>query len=293
MRVLVLGAGYTGHRLAVDLTVSGHEVLATSRDPGASSPSYPLEAFELHHPDRLSAVLEDHAWTDRSFGVVFTAGPPLRDSVDGSLRLFEDFLDVLPVSRITSFVYLSSTSVYGDTGGSWVDESGSLNPVSRSGTLKVRCEETLADRLGSRVPVLRVRPGGIYGPGRNGPDRYLDPDYRLVGGGEKWTNRIHVLDLVRILARTVEARASGVLNAVDGRPVRLRQLVEFLYRETGRDPEAIRSISWEEAEARYSEVRLGLLKPQKRVAARRLRESCEFRFRYPNVFEGMRPLLGP
>lgn len=294
MRTWILGTGYTGHRLAVDLRVSGHEVLGTARRSRSENDRpYPHYGFDLKAPGAARKVLERAGWADGSpFGLVFLAGPPPGTSVEAGVRMMEDFVSVLPFERLRNFVYVSSTSVYGDAGGDWVDESSPLDPVSRSGELKVRCERLLRDRLEPNVPVLRVRPGGIYGPGRNGPDRYLADDYTLVGGGEKWTNRIHVVDLVRLLARLASREESVVLNAVDGRPVRLHRMVEFLYREAGRDPEDIVNLSWEEARDRFSEMRLGLLKPQKRVSARNLRRTLDFSFRYPNVYRGLNALMG-
>lgn len=292
MRVLIVGAGYTGHRLAVDLTASGREVLATRRSPDTAGTPYPLEAYDLARPERLRTILSDAGWEAGSFGVVFTAGPSLGDSIEESLGLLSGFVEELMGHDPRNVVYLSSTSVYGDADGEWVDESSPLDPVSRSGELKVRCERMLEDRLPGGVPLIRVRPGGIYGPGRNGARRYLDPEYRLVGEGDKWTNRIHVVDLVRALARLAHHDRSTVLNLVDGRPLRLRTLVAFLYRETGRDPENIRRISWEEARERYSEMRLGLLRPSKRVSSDKLRSELNFTFRYPDVRIGLRELLG-
>ncbi len=291
MRVLIVGAGYTGHRLAVDLQASGHDVLATARGPRNVRVPYELEKFDLNHSARLGDILKDHGWQGEGFRVVFTAGPPLEDSIEESLGLLSDFVGELMAYDLRNFVYISSTSVYGDADGAWVDETSPLDPVSRSGELKVRCERMLEDRLSGEVPLIRVRPGGIYGPGRNGARRYLDPDYRLVGEGDKWTNRIHVVDLVRALARLAHHDRSTVLNLVDGRPLRLRTLVAFLYRATGRDPEDIRRISWKQAREQYSEMRLGLLHPSKRVSSEKLRREWDFTFRYPDVRCGLRELL--
>lgn len=287
---MVLGAGYTGHRLAVDLVASGHQVLATAREPEGLRAPYPTSSFDLRRPGRLVPLLAEHGWRDRAVRIVFTPGPPLEGSVEESLDLFRRFLDVLGELRLVNFVYISSTSVYGDAGGEWVDESSRVDPVSRSGKLKVRSEKLLVDRLGPEVPVIHVRPGGIYGPGRNAVERYLDPGYRRVGEGRKWTNRIHVVDLARILVRQVAREEPDVVNAVDGRPVRLRDLVAFVYRRTGRDPDTVPTLSWKEAEEEFSEMRLGLLKPSKRVRPARLQASG-FTFRFPTVYEGLEPLL--
>lgn len=293
MRVLVLGLGYTGQRLADQLLERDHVVVGTTTNPGEFEEtrwSSLVRPFNLGK-DRLDPLLEDAGWTNgESVSMVFTAGPPRLEDLDESLQLLEDLVDQIAPDRFRNVVYLSSTSVFGDRNGDWVDETAELDPVSRSGSLKMRSEQLLTDELDGVAPIL-VRPGGIYGPGRNAGERYLSEDYELVGNGEKWTNRIHVEDLARICRLGCELEEPEILNAVDGNPVRLRELVEFLYEETGRNPADISYVPWEEAEAQYSEMKLGLLKPSKRVSARRLREKYDFTFRYPTVYEGLKELL--
>lgn len=293
MRVLVLGLGYTGKRLADQLFERDHDVVGTTTNPGEFEEtrwSSLVRPFRLGK-DRLDPLLGDAGWTTgESVSLVFTAGPPRLEDPDESLELLEDLVDQIASDRFRNIVYLSSTSVYGDHKGDWVDETSELDPVSRSGRLKMRSEQLLTDELDDVAPIL-VRPGGIYGPGRNSGERYLSEDYELVGNGEKWTNRVHVEDLARI-CRLASARDSPeTLNAVDGNPVRLRELVEFLYEETGRNPADISYVPWEEAEAQYSEMKLGLLKPSKRVSAKRLRGKYDFTFQYPTVYEGLKELL--
>lgn len=293
MKVLVLGLGYTGKRLADILLEEGHDVVGTTTDVEPFEGSRwerIIRPFRLGE-GRLSTLLEEVGWTEgEPISLVFTAGPPRFDDLDQSVELLRDFVCQLPEARFRNFVYLGSTSVYGDRNGGWVDEAAELDPISRSGHLKMRSERLLRDELDDAAPIL-VRPGGIYGPGRNAGKRYLSDDYELVGDGEKWTNRIHVEDLARICRLSCELEEPETLNAVDGNPVRLRELVEFLYEQTGRDPEDITYISWKEAERKYSEMKLGLLKPSKRVSARRLREKYDFTFRYPTVYDGLEELL--
>jgi nucleoside-diphosphate-sugar epimerase len=293
MRSVILGAGYTGQRLGKILVEDGWEVLGTKRTPDETDER--TFAGELHSyhlgKNNLRTLLENVGWSNGTeFPLVFTAGPPRRDSLQESLDLLEEFVESLPRNLCRNFVYLSSTSVYGDRNGEWVDETAERNPISSSGRLKVRAEELLRDRLEPTVPVVVLRPGGIYGPGRNAGERYLSDDYELVNGGRKWTNRIHVRDLARICARACEINRSETINAVDGNPVRLGELVEFLYEQAGKDPETITNISWEEAEAKYSEMKLGLLKTSKRVSADKLREEYNFEFVYPTVYDGLKEL---
>lgn len=293
-RSLILGAGYTGDRMARLLADNSWEVLGTRTDPSTrEQQAFPghLHGFQLGQDDP-ALLLEKATWNNGpGISLVFTAGPPRKKPIQNSLDLLEDFVESLPKDRFRNFVYLSSTSVYGDCNGDWVDETDALDPISSSGRLKTQSEQLLRDRLEPDVPVVVLRPGGIYGPGRNADDRYLDDDYELVNGGRKWTNRIHVEDLARICALSSEIEESETMNAVDGNPVRLGEMVEFLYEESGKDPETIKNISWEEAEAKYSEMKLGLLKTSKRVSAEKLGEKYDFEFQYPIVYDGLRELM--
>jgi nucleoside-diphosphate-sugar epimerase len=294
MRTFILGAGYTGERLGTILVDKDWDVLGTRTDPDErqrSSFAGSLRAYRLGE-DNFSSLLEDASWDEGSeFSLVFTAGPPREKPIERSLETLETFVESLPRNRLHNFVYLGSTSVYGDCNGAWVDETDEIDPISSSGRLKARSEQLIRDRLKPDVPVITLRPGGIYGPGRNAGERYLSDDYELVGGGRKWTNRIHVRDLARICARSCEIDRSETINAVDGNPVRLRELVEFLYEQAGKDPETIKNITWEEAEQKYSEMKLGLLKTSKRVSADKLREEYNFEFTYPSVYEGLKELM--
>ncbi len=286
-----MGAGYTGSRLGEILLEEGWDVVGTRTDPDPEQKrNFPgqLRRFRLGE-DILSLLLEEIDWSSGSgISLIFTAGPPRMKPIQRSLDLIEDFVETLPADRFRNFIYLSSTSVYGDRDGKWVDEEDDLDPISSSGRLKTQSEQLLRDRLEPDVPVINLRPGGIYGPGRNAGDRYLSDDYELVDGGQKWTNRIHVRDLARICALACEIDQSETINAVDGNPVRLGDLVEFLYEQAGKDPDTITNITWDEAEEKYSEMKLGLLKTSKRVSAEKLRKQYDFEFVYPTVYDGLK-----
>ncbi|MFB6347146.1 MAG: NAD-dependent epimerase/dehydratase family protein [bacterium] len=294
MRVLILGLGYTGRELAERLDES-HDVIATVTNKDKTDRGdvkWPVEQFQLENPDTIQTLLDKQGWLEGPpISLVFTAGPPRLDNNEDSLALLENFLESLPLERLRSFIYLSSTSVYGDRDGNWVDETAQLDPVSRSGNLKMNCERLLDSKLPHSTANVIVRPGGIYGPGRNSARRYLSDDYELVGEGSKWVNRIHVVDLARIIVEVLPLTQDETLNAVDNNPVRLRKLLKFLYEKTGRDFEDLTRISWDEAERKYSEMKLGLLKPSKRVSSRQLIEQYNFEFEYPDVYSGLNALM--
>jgi nucleoside-diphosphate-sugar epimerase len=287
MRYLIIGTGYTGERIARRLADrDDREVAGTRTVPDSSDRPYPIFPFRIEDPGSIATIIDELGWQQGDpINLIYTPGPPRTDSMSEGVDLIRYFLDQLPEERLRSFLFIGSTSVYGDADGGWVDESSPLEPVSRSGRYRVKIETTLTEELDDSVATIITRPGGIYGPGRNGFHRYLS-DYELVDGGQQWTNRIHVSDLARSCIFLCERGESTTVNVVDGNPVRLGDLVRYVYEKAGKDPDSIKSISWQEAEEQYSEMKLGLLKPNKRVRSDRLQE-MGFSFDYPSVYDGL------
>jgi len=287
MVTVIIGAGYTGTALGNQLVKKGESVVGT-RTEEDDSESFPILKYDLGNEGQWAEVLS--GVSDESIRCVFTAGPPRMTSRATSLRKYESFLERLPKNRVKNFLFLSSTSVYGDARGKWVTETTVPDPISSSGSLKVEAEKRTSDRLEPEVPVIHARIGGIYGPGRNPARRYLSDEYRLIENHRKHSNRIYKNDLVNALDILTRKNQSIVINITDRKPVLLREIVEFLYRETGRDPEEIKTITWEQAEKEYSEMRLGLLKPRKKVSSRKLRDELGFEYQFPTVYDGLRSL---
>jgi nucleoside-diphosphate-sugar epimerase len=135
--------------------------------------------------------------------------------VDG----LRNVLDHLPPPR--RFLYVSSTSVYGQQDGSWVDESSATEPVEESGKVVLEAEILLRSRLPDAV-LLRF--AGIYGPGRLLRQQAIQSGQPLTGDPQKWLNLIHVADGARaVLAAAQKAQPGQVYNVADGCPA-TRQL---------------------------------------------------------------------
>src|SRR5205823_868134 len=117
------------------------------------------------------------------------------------------------------FLYVSSTGVYGQTGGEEVDEESPAEPIEESGRVVREAERTL---LRQRPDAAILRFAGIYGPGRLIRHQALLAGEPLTGDPGKWLNLIHVEDGVRAIDHVLRARWSGVVNVCDGRPVTRR-----------------------------------------------------------------------
>ncbi len=213
---LVLGCGYTGLVLLRKLQSAGIPVWGTTRTEESATilRGQGADARVWQATDPLPAV---------PAGTAFVLYPPGELSPDVMTANFSSAMRV---------VVCSSTSVYGDHQGGWVDEETVCDPSSARGKKRVAMEQAFQQR---RACV--VRPGGIYGPGRNIVRRHAAGRLFMAKDAalDRWVNLIHVDDLAEILwAAARFGEAGAVYNAVDGDPVPWRALVDVVEKVTGK-----------------------------------------------------------
>lgn len=270
-RLLIVGAGYTGSRIVEQAADAGWDVAATTRSEPRRRELGELGAQVL-------------AWSAED-GI---AGLPLDDSPDVVYSVPPtDAItpaDIVEIARRSGrFVYLSSTSVYGNYEEGEVDEESPRRPTSPAGKARLEIEDAL---LASGLDAQIVRIVGIYGPGRT-LDRYLAGGrYKLVDGGQKLTNRIHVDDLARVVLAVVERAADGpcAYIAADGHPVRVRDLVDWLIANQGidRPPE----VTLEQYRAERGDDAAERWANSYTANNHRIREDLGVRLQFPDVYAG-------
>lgn len=191
-RLILFGPGYVGSRLSTALQRDGWHVDAIGR-------ATPLDAV------RAALVQASH---------LISTVPPTDEGNDPILTAFGEM-----IGRVPWIGYLSSTGVYGDTNGAWVDESASLG-----GRRAGRVAADLAwQALGARV----FRLPGIYGPGRAMFERLRAGKAHLIDAPEQVFSRVHVDDIVRgVLAAMRHGRAC-VYNLTDDLPAPQNHVVEY------------------------------------------------------------------
>jgi nucleoside-diphosphate-sugar epimerase len=223
MRVLIVGCGYVGLPLGVELVKQGHEVFGLRRSPGGEAEMTgaglkPLIA-DITRPEELSKLPGPFDWVVNTVSSSKGGEEEYRQVyLQGTRHLIE----WLAVTSLKKFVYTSSTSVYGQTDGSVVKESSPTEPVSATSQLLVETEKLLVDAVVTRkFPAVILRVAGIYGPDRGHLFlQYLRDEARIAGKGERVLNMIHRDDLVSaIIAALKNGRTGEVYNAVDDEPV--------------------------------------------------------------------------
>jgi nucleoside-diphosphate-sugar epimerase len=184
-------------------------------------------------------------------------------------------------------VYLSTTGVYGDCGGEWVDESRPVAPKVPRARRRWHAEQTLrswSDASGCELIVLRV--AGFYGPGRLPLER-LKQHLPLVREEEApFTNRIHVDDLATACLRAARLpMQSGIFNVSDGCHWSRTEFFARVAREAGL-PVPPR-LAAAEVKARLSELAWSFIAESRRIDNRRMRERLGVRLRYPDPADGI------
>ena len=271
--MLVIGTGYVGRRY-LERQDPGRAI-GLSRSPIASA--------------RASHLLDLDADTDLpltppdGFGILYTAPPAQQHETDVRLERLLGMLDQPPAR----FVYISTTGVYGDCGGTLVDEGRAVNPQSGRARLRVAAEQALESWCGLRdVDLVILRVPGIYGPGRLGIERIRAGAANIRESEANPGNRIHVDDLVRCCEAAVSAAApAGVYNVGDGDLRSATWFIGEVARQCGLD--APPTISREVAEREFSPMRLSFLGESRRIDTTKMREVLGVTPRYSDPSDGI------
>lgn len=279
---LIVGCGFTGLRLAARLRADTTiPVVGTTRSAeraaelaaiGCDSLVGSLTERDMQHRiSRLNPRL-----------VVYLVPPGLaaRDPLPALLRALES-------TGLEAFLYASSTSVYGDRGGDWVDETTELRPESPAGEARRVAEELVLDSMGAfGLPARICRITGIYGPQRTLKRPLQTGEYVLIRGHDTWVNRIHVDDLVSgLIAGWQRGVNGGIYNMADDAPHRASEFANLAARLHGLP--APRWVEESDVIAGLGGRRLQRKLENKRVSNRRLREDLRVRLAYPTYKSGL------
>lgn len=280
MRALIVGCGYVGSVLGAELARLGHEVsglnrTATSDAQLAATGIRPL-AGDITQPESLTRLPVAYDWVVNCASSTHGGADEYRAVYLQGTRNLVRWLSPTPPKK---FVYTSSTSVYGQTDGSWVDETSPTEPDSETAKILVQTEKLLLE-VAPRFPAVVLRVAGIYGPGRGyWFKQYLKNEARIEGSGERALNMIHRDDVVgAIIAALEKGRPGEIYNTVDDEPVTQLQFFQWLSDRLGRplpptDPEP-------DATERKRAM------SDKKVSNRKLKLQLRYEFKYPTFREG-------
>lgn len=256
--LLILGQGYSGAVIASAARAAGQSVLGVKRQAAEGvmafdDPALPQAIAAATHI--LSSVPPDGA----------TGRDPMLDRFGPQLKSHGGWIG-----------YLSSTGVYGDTGGAWVDESAPVGGGRRSA-------RTEADLGWQAIGATIFRLPGIYGPGRSALDQVRDGKARRVDRPGHRFNRIHVDDIAGAVLASAEARAKGIFNVVDQLPAEPRHVTEYACGLLGAALPPLEPIEL----AALSPMARGFWTERRAVAGFRLERETGYRLTHPDYKAGL------
>ena len=188
---------------------------------------------------------------------------------------------------LEAFVYVSSTAVYGNRDGEWVDERAVVRPGSPVARARCQAERIVIEAAGTQGTPTRVcRVTGIYGPARTLKSSLEREEYVLIRDHDAWVNRIHVDDLASGLVAAWQAGdAAEVYNLTDDEPHRTSEFA--LMAADLRGLPMPRVVEATEAAELLGEERLRRKLDSKRVSNRRMKEELGVRLEFPSYKTGL------
>ncbi len=271
--LLSIGHGYSARALAARL--EGFRIIGTTRSEEKADALRATGVEPLIWPgtDLAPAIAEaTHILTSVSPG---DEGDPVLNAHAEALR----------AARPEWVGYLSTTGVYGDRDGGWVDESSELKPATRRGKARVAAEQGW-QALGLPLHIFRI--AGIYGPGRGPFAKVRAGTARRIIKPNQVFSRIHVEDIAQVLAASIARPNPGAIyNLCDDDPAPPQDVIAHAAELLGLPlPPAI---PIEEAE--MSPMARSFYAESKRVSNDRIKQELGVRLKYPTYREGLAALL--
>ncbi|WP_075291106.1 SDR family oxidoreductase [Pararhizobium arenae] len=266
MRVLILGAGYSGKAIARELLPLASRITGTTRslEKRAALTAIGIEAL-VYDGNEISPELA--AEMARATHLIQSIAPGREG--DPIIRLgFTRMRDLMPALEWVG--YLSTVGVYGDHKGGWVDEESECKPVSQRSRERVEAEDGwMAFGEASGIPVAVLRLAGIYGPGRNTFRNLEEGTAKRLIKPDQVFNRIRVEDIAGATALLIDKHADGIFNITDNEPAPPQDLVSMAADMMGVEPPP--EVAFESAE--LTPMARSFYGENKRVSNRKLRDA--------------------
>lgn len=279
--LLSLGHGYSADALARRLLPEGWTVIGTTRSPDKAARLAARGVEPLVWPGadlrpalaRATHLLTSVAPTEAGDPVLLAAADAIAEAAP----------------HIEWAGYLSTTGVYGDHAGGWVDEATPLTASTRRGEMRVEAEaawRALADRSGLPLHIFRL--AGIYGPGRGPFEKVKDGTARRIIKPGQVFSRTHVEDIAQVLhASILRPNPGAAYNVCDDDPAPPEDVLAHAAELLGLPPPP--EVPYETAE--MTPMARSFYAESKRVRNDRIKEELGVVLRYPTYREGLAALL--
>ena len=284
-KLFCFGYGYVSEQLSLALHENDQWTIAgTTRDPDKLEKLHDkgVEAYRYgpHKP------LTDPGFALRDVTHILISIPP-DDQGDPSFLMHAD--DILKIDTLQWFGYLSTTGVYGDKDGAWVDENSEISPTSKRGSRRVKAESQWLKLYQTKALPLHIfRLAGIYGPGRSALDSIRAGIARRIEKPGHAFNRIHVDDIVQTLMASMNNINPGqAYNLADDKPAASHEVISYACDLLDIEPPPLIPIQ----DADMAPIARSFYKDNKRISNHKIKHELGVDLRYPSYEEGLQACL--
>ena len=282
-RLLIFGFGYTAHFLAQKAREINIQVTATTRNNEALGYNRELDCELI--PFSEKSVEQALA----TASAILISTPPTLDRGDPVLMRFGNLL-TKNLKNIRWIGYLSSTGVYGDHQGDWVDESSKPIALGQQGKLRLAAENEWRFFANAyQLPLTIFRLAGIYGPQRNVLDRLVAGKKDTIIKKDQFFSRIHVEDIVSAIVAAMQNPKVGITiyNVADDEPTPSHVVDEYAASLLQLPP--LKRVAYEMAT--LSPMAQEFYSHNKRISNVKLKRELNIQLTYPTYKEGLKNLL--
>lgn len=276
-RLFCFGLGFSAEILASRLKSKGWQAAGTTRTRGRVE-ALATRGYEAHLFGS-PAPLQDATH-------ILVSIPPGGAGDPVLAHHAQDLAEVRPAW----LGYLSTTGVYGDHAGAWVDEQTPPAPQSERAKRRVAAEQAWTQwGRAHGVPVHIFRLAGIYGPGRNQLESLRDGTARRIVKPGQVFSRIHVDDIATVLEASIaKPNAGAIYNLCDDEPAPPHEVIDYAAKLLNMSPPPLER--FEDAASTMSEMALSFYADSKRVRNDRIKSELGVKLLYPTYREGLMAL---
>mgnify|MGYP000150317003 FL=1 len=284
-KLFCFGYGYSCDYLGHALEEAGGWSLAGTTRSADKKDKLNERGIDAHIFDYQHPLVDPRFILDGVTHVVISTPPD--DAGDPSFSIHAQ--DILKIPTVEWVGYLSTTGVYGNRDGDWVDETTELIPTSQRGSRRKKAEGQWMSLCKSEgLPLHIFRLAGIYGPGRSALDSIRAGVARRIEKPGHSFSRIHVEDIVRVLMASIaNPDPGGVYNVCDDLPAPSHEVIEYACELLGLPMPPL--IGFNEVD--MSPMAQSFYKDNKRVCNERIKDELGFVLKYPDFREGLKACL--
>ena len=281
-KLLILGCGYSAQFISKLLISKGWQVFGTTRSEAQLRKLQNLGISPILWEDLflLNKILVQSC-------SILSSIPPQSSIDDGLIRVLE--LMKQDRIKIDSLIYLSSTGVYGDRQGGWVNEESDTDSITNQGKARVKAEKNwLKLAKENNLPLFILRIAGIYGPARSVFERINLGKAQKIVKPFHYFNRIHVDDLAGAVCDSLEnPKLAGIYNITDDLPSPGADIIDEALKLLKKPKLSEVNLD----DANLSAMAASFYVESKRVSNKKLKDSLGYSLKYPTYLTGLRSLI--